>query len=88
MNKYLGLLSVGLVLVSACSTDPASVVEEFQDALNSQNIEAAIEFLAEDAVLKVDGFLTRTGKAEIENWLATQADLRHRIEGDPTASIF
>ena len=86
MNKYLGLLSVGLVLVSACSTDPVSVVEEFQDAVNSQNIEAATELLAEDAVLQVDEVITRTGKAEIENWLAIQADFRNRIEGDPTSS--
>jgi len=86
MNKYLSLLSVGLVLVSACSTDPVSVVEEFQDAVNSQNIEAATPPLAEDAVLQVDEVITRTGKAEIENWLEMQADLRHRVEGNPTSS--
>jgi hypothetical protein len=86
MNKYIPLLAVGLLLVTGCSPDPVTVVEQFQDAVNSQNIEGAIELLAEDAVLQVDGSLSRTGKAETENWLATQAELNFRIEGDPASS--
>jgi len=86
MNKYLGLLVVGLLLVAACGSDPVSVVEQFQDAVNSQDIESALELLADDAVLQVEGTPPRTGKAKIENWLAKQAEIDYRIEGIPTAS--
>jgi hypothetical protein len=86
MNKYLALLVVGLLLIAGCSSDPVSVATQFQDAVNSQDLESALELLAEDAVLQVDGTPSRTGKAEIKNWLVTQADLNYRIEGDPTAS--
>ena len=86
MNKYIALLVVGLLLTSACGSDPVAVAEQFQDAVNSQDIEAALELLAEDAVLQVEGTPNSTGKAEIENWLETQSDLKIRIEGDPTAS--
>ncbi len=86
MNRYLALLPVGLILVAGCSTDPVSVVTQFQDAVNSQDIDSALELLAEDAVLKVDGSRIRTGKVEIENWLVIQAAINYHIEGDPTAS--
>ncbi len=76
------------IAASGCGLSPEELATQFLDAINSQDIDSALELLAEDAVLKVDGSLTRTGKAEIENWLATQADLRHRIEGEPTATEF
>jgi hypothetical protein len=86
MNKHLTLLVVGLLLVAACGSDPASVAEQFQNAVNSQDIESALELIADDAVLQVEGTSLYTGKAEIENWLATQAEIDYRIEGIPTAS--
>ena len=86
MNKHLALLVVGLLLVAACGSDPVSIAEQFQSAVNSKDIEAALELLSEDAVLQVEGTPSRTGKEEIENWLATQAKINYRIEGTPTAS--
>lgn len=86
MNRKVVLLVVGLLLVAGCSTDPTSVATQFQDAVNSKDLEAALELLAEDAVIQIHGAQSRTGKQEIETWLATQAELNYRFDGDPTAS--
>ena len=87
MKKFAVLTIVLLAIAtSGCGPSPEELTAQFIDAINSQDTESALELLSEDAVLRVDGTLSRTGKAEIENWLAEQADLRLRIEGNPSAS--
>ncbi len=87
MKKFAVLTIVLLAIAtSGCGPSPEELTAQFMDAINSQDTESALELLSEDAVLQVDGTLSRTGKAEIENWLEMQADLRHRIEGDPAFS--
>ena len=87
MKKFAVLTIVLLAIAtSGCGPSPEELTAQFMDAINSQDTESALELLSEDAVLQVDGTLSRTGKAEIENWLAEQADLRLRIEGNPSAS--
>ncbi|MEE9512577.1 MAG: nuclear transport factor 2 family protein, partial [Anaerolineales bacterium] len=87
MKKFAVLTIVLLAIAtSGCGPSPEELTAQFLDAINSQDIDSALELISEDATLQVDGTLSLNGKAEIEDWLATQAELSHRIEGDPTAS--
>ncbi len=87
MKKF-AVLTIVLIAIatSGCGPSPEELTAQFLDAINSQDIDSALELISEDATLQVDGTLSLNGKAEIEDWLATQADLSHRMEGDPTAS--
>ncbi len=86
--RNLAVISTVLFAIAAsgCGPSPEDLAAQFMDAINSQDTEAALELLAENAVLQVNGTQSRTGKAEIEDWLVTQAKLNYRIDGDPTAS--
>jgi len=66
--------------------DPVTVVQQFQEAVNMQDIESALEFFTDDAVLKLDETSSITGKDAIANWLATQAELHYQFTGDPITS--
>jgi hypothetical protein len=61
---------------------------QFQDAINSGDIDSALGLLADDAVLQVDGIPSLTGKAEIESWFEMQSELGFDIEGVPAVSEF
>lgn len=90
-TRFIGviaLLAVVILFIAGCSAgpDPVTVAQQFQEAVNSQDVDSALELLAEDAVFQVDEAPSRSGKAEIENWLATRAELNFSLEGSPTAS--
>lgn len=87
MSRMVIVAAVFLVMVSSgCSANPVDLATQFQDAINSQNIDSTLGLLADDAVFQVDGTQSRAGKAEIEDWLLTQVELSFRLEGAPTAS--
>lgn len=73
-------------VVSACGASPDELGAQFQESINSQNIESVLGLLADDAEWQVDETPYLTGKTEIENWLAIQAELNFSMEGSPTAS--
>jgi len=75
-----------MVLTTGCRTNPITVVQQFQEAVNSQNVESALELFAEDASLKVADATSVTGKDQIANWLTTQAELHYQFNGDPITS--
>jgi len=82
----IALLVALMVLMTGCGADPVTVAQQFQEAVNSQNVETALELLAENASLKVGENSSVTGKDQIANWLATQAELRFQFNGDPIPS--
>lgn len=90
-TRFIGviaLLAVVMLFIAGCSTgpDPVTVAQQFQEAVNSKDIASALQLLAEDAVFQVDEAPSRSGKAEIENWLTTRAELNFSLEGSPIAS--
>lgn len=85
---FIAVVTIAMLLIAGCSTgpDPVNVAQQFQESVNLKDVESALELLAENAVFQVDGTQPHSGKAEIENWLATQVELNFSIEGSPTAS--
>lgn len=65
---------------------PQDLAAQLQEAINSGDTDSAIGLFSDDAVVHVDETISRTGKAEIEEWLASLAELNYRIEGEPVAS--
>lgn len=91
--RFIGVLAVWIVVilyVSGCgnepATDPVVVAQGFQEAVNSQDVDSALEFFADDAVLMLDKTSPITGKIQIADWLAKQAILRFQLNGNPIAS--
>ena len=72
--------------MTGCRADPVTVAQQFQEAVNSQNVESALDLLAEDASLKIGETSSITGKGQIANWLTTQAELHYQVNGDLTTS--
>jgi len=88
-TRFIGMmamLAVVIVFMTGCGADPVTVAQQFQEAVNSQNVESAVELLADDAVLMLDETSPITGKEQIADWLAKQAELHFQLNGDPIAS--
>jgi hypothetical protein len=88
-TRFIGIWAVPafvMVLMTGCGTDPVTVAQQFQEAVNAQSVDSALELFAENASLKVDEVSSVTGKDQIANWLATQAELHFQYNGDPIAS--
>jgi hypothetical protein len=88
-TRFIGMmamLAVVIILMTGCGADPVTVAQQFQEAFNSQNVESVLELLAENASLTVDETSSFTGKEQIADWLATQAELRFQFNGDPIVS--
>lgn len=83
---FIALLVAVMVLMTGCGADPVTVAQQFQEAVNSQNVDSALELLAEDASLKAGETSSITGKDQIADWLSTQAELNFQFNGDPIAS--
>lgn len=73
-------------IISACLADPVDHAVQLQEAINSGDLDSAVALFSDDAVLLVGDGPSRMGKAEVEEWLATQLELNFRIEGAPLAS--
>lgn len=74
--KKLTLLLLVAILLTACGPAPQSVANSWQAALNKGDIDAALSFLAEDAVVTIspagpEGDAIFTGHAEIRGWYET-----------------
>jgi len=74
--KKLTLLLFITILLTACGPTPQSVANSWQEALNKGDIDAALSYLAEDAVVKIspagpEGDAILTGHAEIRGWYET-----------------
>ena len=80
------VMAVVMLLMTGCGADPVTVAQQFQEAVTSQNVESALELLAENASLKVGENSSVIGKDQIANWLTTQAELHFQFNGDPIAS--
>jgi len=89
------VLILGMLLTlqaSACAsnrpvTEPVEVVEAFNDEMNAGDLDAAMNFIAEDAVFKI--VQTFSGKSEIRDMLQEEIDngmqaeiIDIRAEGD------
>lgn len=87
--RFIGVsavLAVLMVFVTGCSADPVAAAQQFQEAVNSQDVGSALEFFADDAVLILDETSPITGKEQIADWLAKQAELHFQLNGNPIAS--
>jgi hypothetical protein len=72
------VFAVITILLTACSSAPQNVVNSWVAALNKGDIEAALSYLAEDAVVTIspagpEGDAVFTGHAEIRGWYETLA---------------
>lgn len=88
-NFFIGVIvvmTVVMVTITGCGANSLTVAQQFQEAVNSQNVEAGLELLTENASLKVGESSSVTGKDQIANWLTTQAELNFQFNGDPIAS--
>jgi len=81
----MAVLAVVMVLMTGCGANTVTIARQFQEAVNSQNVDSALKLLAEDASLQLDEFSTVTGKDQVADWLATQAELHYQFNGDPIA---
>ena len=80
------VMAVAMLLTTGCGVNPVIVAQQFQEAVNSQNVESALALLVENASLKVGDATSVTGKDQIANWLNTQAELHYQFNGDPITS--
>jgi uncharacterized protein (TIGR02246 family) len=85
----LALLLVPAVALHAQETDPEAVIMAYIDAVNAGDVEGALVYFAEDAVLAIVPFDTHTGIDEIrtylENAVAVNAVLKYenlQVDGD------
>ena len=88
-KSFIGIVTVMVVVmvfITGCGVDPIIVAQQFQEAVNSQKIESALELLSENASLKVGETSSVTGKEQTVDWLTTQANLNFQVNGDPIAS--
>ncbi len=74
--KKLTLLLFVVILLTACGPTPQSVANSWQEALNKGDIDAALSYLAEDAVVTIspagpEGDAVFTGHAGIRGWYET-----------------
>ena len=79
-------VAASTVAASTTATDPASVVKSFHEAMNSQNLEAALALLADNAVLKnaPPAGATLTDREAIRGWIKHQLDTKTIAEiSDP-----
>ena len=87
MNRMTAVATMLLtIVISGCGPGPQDLAAQLQEAINSGDLDSAVELFSDDAVLLVGGAPSRVGKAEIGDWLATQSELNFRIEGTPVAS--
>ena len=75
MKKLVLLLFVA-ILLTACGPAPQDVANSWQEALNKGDIDAALSFLSEDAVVTIspagpEGDAVFTGHTEIRGWYET-----------------
>lgn len=75
-TSLFALLCLFALLLSACAPSPQKVADAWQAALNAGDIDKALSFLAEDAVVSIvppgpDGVGSYTGYAEIRGWYET-----------------
>ena len=85
----LALLLVPTVALHAQETDPETVIVAYLEAVNAGDVDGALAYFAEDAVLAIVPFDTHTGTNEIraylENAVAVNAVLKYeslQVDGD------
>jgi hypothetical protein len=71
VGRVLGLCLFvsGMVVLAGCQAKPDEVATQLAEALNAQDLEAALALFAEDAVVDSASPEPFTGKAEIQGWL-------------------
>ena len=85
-DVMVGTMMLLSLVIFSCGPNLEEVGKQFQDAINSGDIDSAVGLIGDDAVVQVDEIRSLTGKEEIESWLETQAELNYRIEGEPVAT--
>ena len=72
-NRFFNMLGsiilLTVIILSACAPKPENVAERLVEAVNSQDIEGALDLFAEDAVVDTGGPVTYQGTVEIKGWL-------------------
>ena len=71
VGRVLGLclLVAGVVVLAGCQAKPDEVATQLAEAVNAQDLDAALALFAEDAVVNSASPEPFTGKAEIQGWL-------------------
>jgi hypothetical protein len=72
--------------VDGLATDRTAIAGKFQEAVNSQDVETALELLADDSAIEQGETSIITGKEPIADWLVLQTQLHYQFKGDPMAS--
>jgi limonene-1,2-epoxide hydrolase len=73
------LLTLPMVLY-AQETDPEAVVTAYYEAVNASDVEGALSYFADDAVINIVPFGTHTGKEEIRAYLEGAVALNATLE--------
>ena len=63
------VLSIVLLVLTGCGAKPDTVATELAEAVNAQDLDAALKLFAEDAVVNSGGPAPFSGKEEIQGWL-------------------
>jgi len=69
--KYLSSYIFVLMLMSACSTSPESVILAYEREHNAHDVESALSFLTDDIIFDFQGVWVKRGKdalRELEEW--------------------
>ena len=70
--KQMTLLIFFAILIAACSPSPQDLVNSWQEALNNGDVDAALSYLAEDAMVTIippaEGDGVFNGRSEIRGW--------------------
>jgi acetyl esterase/lipase len=62
-------ICIALLALTGCAAKPDAVATELAEAVNAQDLDAALKLFAEDAVVNTGGPAPFSGKEEIQGWL-------------------
>lgn len=82
MKRLAITFALTALALSACAPKPESVAEQLIEAVNSQDIEGALELFAENAIVNTGGPVPYTGTVEIRGWLEELADTNFEIKAE------
>jgi hypothetical protein len=80
------MFAVLMTFMAGCGADSFTVAQQFQEAVNSQDVDSALELITDNASLNMDDPSSVTGKDQIAKWLTTQAELNFQFNGEPISS--
>ena len=82
MKRLAITFALTALALSACAPKPESVAEQLIEAVNTQDIEGALELFAENAIVNTGGPVPYAGTVEIRGWLEELADTNFKIKAE------